>query len=87
MKSLDTSHCRINRLGVTLGVLPLFRRTLNISEVLQASTARTAGGYPIAYLSGEFGQAKILFDSKGGRDRLFAVLVKRFPHIKVHRWS
>lgn len=75
------------RLGISLGVLPLFRRTLSINEVLQASGTRTEGGYRVAYLTGEFGQAKILFDSKGGRDRFFAILSKRFPHIKVHRWS
>lgn len=75
------------RLGLTLGVLPLFRRTLSIDEVLEASCTRTEGGYRVAHLSGEFGQAKIVFDSKGGRDRFFAILGKRFPQVKVHRWS
>jgi hypothetical protein len=75
------------RLGIGRGILPLFCKIVPMQQVLEASSLREAHGLRIAYLSGEFGQAKILFDTKAGRDRLFAVVKSKFPHIKVYRWS
>ena len=74
------------RLGLGSGIFPLFRKSIAMQDVLQASSLKTAGIW-IAYLSGEFGQAKILFDTKGGRDRFFAILTSRVPHIKIYRWT
>lgn len=74
------------RLGVESGVFPLFPKRIPMASVLHASSLRK-NGMRIAYISGEFGQAKILFDTKGGRDRFFAILSKRFPRIKVYRWT
>jgi hypothetical protein len=87
------------RLGLPLATItevpPLFRKTLDLSEVQDAATAtirHEKGDFiqqyiRVANLTGEFGAAKIVFDSKAGRDRLFAVLKKQFPHINIHRWT
>ena len=75
------------RLGIDTGIFPLFRKTVQMSNVLQASSRREKEGIRIAYLSGEFGQAKLLFDTKGGRDRFFAILNTRFPNVKIYRWT
>ena len=75
------------RLGVDSGIFPLFPKTVDMTNVLHASSLRQAGGLCIGYLSGEFGLAKILFDTKGGRDRFFAILETRFPEIKIYRWT
>jgi hypothetical protein len=75
------------RLGTYAGVFPLFQKKIPMLDVLQASSTMERNGMRIAYLSGEFGQAKILFDTKGGRDRFFAVLNKRFPRVKIYRWT
>ena len=75
------------RLGIDAGILPLFPKSIPMDEVLQASSLRKKRGKMIAYMSGEFGEAKIVFDTKGGRDRLFALLSTKFPHIKIYRWT
>jgi hypothetical protein len=75
------------RLGSGNGIIPLFHKSVSMKHVLQASSLRKMGGIRVAYLSGEFGQAKVVFDTKGGRDRLFAVLTTKFPHIKIYRWG
>lgn len=87
------------RLGLPLAtvteIVPLFRKTLDLSEVHDATTdtiRHEKGDFiqqflRVANLTGEFGAAKIVFDSKAGRDRLFAVLKKQFPHITIHRWT
>jgi hypothetical protein len=75
------------RLGIESGIFPLFRKTILMAHVLQASSLRRQHGMRVAYVSGEFGQAKILFDTKGGRDRFFAVLTSKFPHVKIYRWT
>jgi hypothetical protein len=77
------------------GILPLFNRTLDLAEVSNATTTTIRTeiatsvrvAYRIAYLTGEFGTAKIVFDTKGGRDRLFAIIRDSHPHITVHRWT
>jgi GYF domain 2 len=83
------------------GTLPLFRKSIPIASVLQASSQRVLQNSSrrtkygmhktyrmyLAYLAGEFGEAKILFDTKGGRDRFLAILKFRFPHIKIYRWT
>ncbi len=74
------------RLGLGPGIFPLFPKSIPMEEVLQASSLRKKRGIMIAYLSGEFGEAKIVFDTKGGRDRLFTLLKEKFPHIKIYRW-
>lgn len=75
------------RVGLGDGLFPLFRGSVRVDDVLQASSLRKTRGMYVAYLSGEFGEAKILFDTKGGRDRFFAVLNKRHPNIKIYRWT
>lgn len=87
------------RLGLPLATITevpaLFRKTLHLSEVHDATTAtirHERGDFiqqfiRVANLTGEFGAAKVVFDSKAGRDRLFAVLKKQFPHITIHRWT
>jgi hypothetical protein len=87
------------RLGLPLATItevpPLFRKTLDLNEVQDSATStirHERGDFiqqyiRVANLSGEFGAAKLVFDSKAGRDRLFAVLKKRFPHITIHRWT
>lgn len=74
---------------------PLFTRTLELSQVSNATTEniqnRTSwflqDRLRVALLTGEFGAAKIVFDSKAGRDRLFAILKDKYPHIKIYRWT
>jgi hypothetical protein len=75
------------RLGIDEGIFPLFPKSIPMEQVIQASSLRKKRGIRIAYLSGEFGQAKILFDTKGGRDRLFVLLTTKFPHVKIYRWT
>jgi hypothetical protein len=75
------------RLGIDSGVLPLFQRTLLTSDIQQASTQRMPHGAYKVYLSGEFGQAKLVFDTKGGRDRLLTIMNTRFPQIRIFRWT
>jgi hypothetical protein len=75
------------RIGFRDGWMPLFRRIVSAEDVLQVSSQRRPGGMYVAYLSGEFGEARIVFDTKGGRDRFFAVLHKRIPRIKIYRWT
>lgn len=87
------------RLGLPLATItevpPLFRKRLNLSEVQDVATStirRERADFiqqyiRVANLTGEFGAAKIVFDSKAGRDRLFAVLKRQFPHITIHRWT
>ncbi len=75
------------RLGLGTGIFPLFRKSVSAGTVLQASSLTKPYGMKVAYLSGEFGQAKILFDTKGGRDRFFAVVASKFRHIKIFRWK
>jgi hypothetical protein len=76
------------RLG-TYGIFPLYRNTVRIDRVLDASPLKVhEGTYKyshVAYLSGEFGEAKIFFESKGGRDRLLAILKTRFPKVSRYR--
>lgn len=74
------------RLG-TDGALPLFRKTVRMAHVLDGSHKKIRKGMYVVYLSGEFGEAKILFDTKGGRDRLLAILRERFPDVKRFRWT
>ena len=75
------------RLGFDVGIAPLFRKAVPMSDVLEASSLTLKNGARAVYLSGEFGQAKLLFDTKGGRDRLLALLKARFPEIKIYRWA
>lgn len=75
------------RLGIDAGVFPLFRRRLETAEIAQGSSQRGPGSVYKVYLSGEFGQAKLVFDTKGGRDRLFAIIQTRYPKIRIFRWS
>lgn len=53
-----------------------------MANVLQASCRKAIQGISIAYLAGELRQAKFLFDTKGGRDRSFAVLKSELPRVK-----
>lgn len=73
------------RLGFDIDVVPLFRKSVLMSEVLEASSLTLKKGARAVYLSGEFGQAKIVFDTKGGRDRLLALIAERYPSIRVRR--
>ena len=87
------------RLGIPLTliteVLPLARNTVDLSKVTSASTSTIHNTESmfinerlrVAHLTGEFGATKIVFDSKAGRDRLFAVLKEKYPHISIHRWT
>lgn len=87
------------RLGVPLTliteVLPVARNTVDLSKVTSASTSTIHQNQSmfinerlrVAHLTGEFGATKIVFDSKAGRDRLFAVLKEKYPHITIHRWT
>ena len=75
------------RLGSDHFAMPIFRRSIALGEVLQASGHNVRQGARIVYLSGEFGQAKVHFDTKGGRDRLFALLREHFPEVRVLRSS
>jgi hypothetical protein len=38
------------------------------------------------FLSCDFGVARLLFDTKGGRDHLYELLLSRFPKIRRYRW-
>lgn len=87
------------RLGLPLATItevpPLFRKTIDLADVQDVATSTIRHErhefiqqyIRVANLTGEFGAAKIVFDSKAGRDRLFAVLKKQFPHITIHRWT
>lgn len=87
------------RLGLPFALItelpPLFMRTLPLSDVSNATTATIRNttsmllhsSLRVAHLTGEFGAAKIVLDSKAGRDRLFAILRDSYPHIKVYRWT
>ena len=87
------------RLGIPVAliteVLPLARTTLDLSKATSASTSTIHNTESlfihervrVAHLTGEFGATKIVFDSKAGRDRLFAVLKEKYPHITIHRWT
>ncbi|MBX3121597.1 MAG: hypothetical protein KF854_00885 [Nitrospira sp.] len=77
------------------GIVPLFPRELDLSEVSNATTTTVRAEvtasihftYRVAYLTGEFGTAKLGFDTKGGRDRLFAILRDSYPSITIYRWT
>jgi hypothetical protein len=75
------------RIGLGGGSVPLFRGAVPVDDVLQVSSLRKPKGMYVAYLTGEFGEAKILFDRKGGRDRFFAILQKRRPKLRIYRWT
>lgn len=77
------------------GIVPLFPRELDLSEVSNATTTTIRTeiatsirvAYRVAYLTGDFGTAKLVFDNKGNRDRLFAILRDSYPDIKIYRWT
>ena len=66
--------------------LPIFRKKVAVRDVFSASCLRCSDGRFIVYLTGDFGEARILMENKGNRDRFFAVFMNRFPKIRIFRW-
>jgi hypothetical protein len=68
---------------------PMYLRTIRMDAASEATaeTRHTApfGSLRIMYITGDFGQAKVWFASKGYRDRLFNVLRSRGGHIRQYR--